>query len=247
MVNGSTTRWPPPGMEAYCTFVLDGEYETFEWVEMPGDLEAAGAGDDGVSSADDSASFDDAEAEDVPEETKSAGDQFTESLGASPGKDGPIEKVINKAVDKLVKQNGIDPSTGFPIAPTVTAAPTEGITMGATAGKPKGNLSAKELSATQSAYVQYAREVTDSGSTMCYLKVSGSNRFNWQVLDMTYDGNVNYNTALGLHIKWNDNHIMRFEASRGGNMGYGATGGGFENEFGQDSTTISVGLEVNFR
>mgnify|MGYP003644305471 FL=1 len=235
--------WPPPGMEAFCTFVEGVTEEVTELFEDPEDTEGNDpeSGDDGVSSIDESYS-----APDLPEATQSAGDQFTESLGAIPGNDGPIENIINKAVNKIVRQNGIDHNTGFAIPPPPVTPPPEGLTMGATASKPKGDLGAKELSAAQSAFVQFTKSITAHGAIKCWVKLAGANTFRLQVGDSTYDGNVAFNVSVGAHIDVADNTTIVFEAIRSGGVDYGATGGGYKHDTIDQTSTVSLFFNVNF-
>ena len=239
--------WPPPGWDNMCTFVEDLTAAGRDFIDGakafdPPTLPPESKWNSGASIPADSAyDFE------LPEETVSAGEQaadlFEEATGVG---EELIGDTIKKVVDKIYTDAGIDPSTGFPIAPGIPSMKDTGFTLRGTAAKPSGDLGEKTVGVTTGGAIEYAEEIGTGGTVLCFVGISGSNLFTYDIDDNTYNTSVNYSAAIGLQIRTSATTRLQFEARYGGNAGYGSTGQGFDHTGSEGSATISVGFGGSF-
>tara|TARA_R110002167_G_scaffold250447_1_gene456624 strand:+ start:292 stop:1020 length:729 start_codon:yes stop_codon:yes gene_type:complete len=239
--------WPPPGLQWFCTFVEDLTEAGRDVIDGakafdPPTVPPESKWNSGASIPSDSA-YDAA----LPEETVTAGENAVDVLEELTGVGTELlGDTIKKAVDKVYTDAGIDPSTGFPTAPSLPSMKDTGFTLKGTAAKPSGDLGEKTVGVTTGGSIEYASEIGTGGTVLCFVGISGSNLFTYDIDDNTYNSIVNYNSAIGLQFRTSDSTRLQFQAQYGGNAGYGATGQGFNHTGSEGSTTVSVAFEGSF-
>lgn len=235
--------WPPPGLEFFCTFV-EKEIVTDEKAFDPLGVKNTSKWDSGASSPAESYNAD--SGPELPEEAITAGEDTKNILAESLGTPEIIGEAMGKAVDSAMIDRGLDPNTGLPSAPSLGTMPETGLTMGATTPKASGNLGERQIDIKTSGFIQYAESIHSTGEVLCFVRIDGTNIFTYDIDDITYQNEIQYNGSVGLKFAVDDFTRFTLGAQYGGNAQYGAQGQGFSNQGGGGSSTISVGFHAVF-